>query len=116
MIIGENITNRKRCPWPQLTDDHSQWVETVISEQSQKYFEKEQLLKESKEVLQWALNKLTAEDRMVITLLYLQELSVKEAADLLGWSIINVKVRAHRSRNKLRKIISSLLGREGGHQ
>ncbi len=106
----------KEMPMASLTDDHSQWVETVISEQSQKYFEKEQLLKESKEVLQWALNKLTAEDRMVITLLYLQELSVKEAADLLGWSIINVKVRAHRSRNKLRKIISSLLGQEGGRQ
>ena len=101
----------KEIPMASLTDDHSQWVETVISEQSQKYFEKEELLKESKEVLQWALNKLTAEDRMVITLLYMEELSVKEAAALLGWSVINVKVRAHRSRNKLRKIISSLLER-----
>ena len=106
----------KEIPMASLTDDHSQWVETVISEQSQKNFEKEELLKESKEVLHWALSKLTAEDRMVITLLYLEELSGKEAADLLGWSVINVKVRAHRSRNKLRKIISSLLGQQGGHQ
>ncbi len=105
----------KEIPMASLTVDHSQWVETVISEQSQKHFEKEELLRESKEVLQWALNKLTAEDRMVITLLYLEELSVKEAADLLGWSVINVKVRAHRSRKKLRKIISSLLGQEGGN-
>lgn len=104
----------KELPMASLTDDHSKWVETVISEQSQKYFEKGELLKESKEVLQWALNKLTAEDRMVITLLYLEELSVKEAAGLLGWSVVNVKVRAHRSRNKLRKIISSLLAQEGG--
>ncbi|HKN18931.1 MAG TPA: RNA polymerase sigma factor [Dissulfurispiraceae bacterium] len=106
----------KEVPMASLTDDHSQWVESVLSDQSQKHFEKEELLRESKEVLQWALNKLTAEDRMVITLLYLEELSVKETADLLGWSVINVKVRAHRSRNKLRKIISSLLGQEGGHQ
>src|SRR5208337_1808339 len=106
----------KEIPMASLTDDHSQWVETVTSEQSQKDFEKEELLKESKEVLHWALNKLTAEDRMVITLLYLEELSVKEAADLLGWSVVNVKVRAHRSRNKLRNIITSLLGQEGGHQ
>ncbi len=98
-----------------LTEEHSKWVETIVSEQSQKTFEKEEVLKESREVLQWALNKLTAEERMVITLLYLEEMSVKEAAELLGWSIINVKVRAHRSRKKLRKIISSLLGKEGGH-
>jgi len=106
----------KEVPMASLTDDHSQWVESVLSDQSQKHFEKEELLRESKEVLQWALNKLTAEDRMVITLLYLEELSVKETADLLGWSVVNVKVRAHRSRKKLRKIISSLLGQEGGHQ
>ena len=106
----------KEIPMASLADDHSQWVETVISAQSQKSFEKEELLRESKEVLQWALNKLTAEDRMVITLLYLEEMSVKEAAGLLGWSVVNVKVRAHRSRNKLRKIISSLLGQEGGRQ
>jgi len=106
----------KEVPMASLTDDHSQWVESVLSDQSQKHFEKEELLRESKEVLQWALNKLTAEDRMVITLLYLEELSVKETADLLGWSVVNVKVRAHPSRKKLRKIISSLLGQEGGHQ
>ncbi len=104
----------REMPMASLTDDHSKWVETVISEQSQKSFEKEEMLRESKEVLQWALDKLTAEDRMVITLLYMEELSVKEAADLLGWSVINVKVRAHRSRKKLRKIISSLLGQERG--
>ena len=106
----------KEIPMASLTDDHSQWVETVIAEQSHKHFEKEELLRESKEVLQWALNKLTAEDRMVITLIYLEELSVKEAADRLGWSVVNVKVRAYRSRNKLRKIITSLLGQEGGRQ
>jgi RNA polymerase sigma-70 factor (ECF subfamily) len=108
----------KEIPMASLTDedDHSQWVDTVISEQAQKNFKKEEVLRESREVLQWALNKLTAEDRMVITLLYLEELSVKEAAELMGWSVINVKVRAHRSRNKLRKIITSLLGQEGGHR
>ncbi len=99
-----------------LTDEHGTWVESAISAQSQEYFEQEEVLKESREVLQWALNQLTAEDRMVITLLYFEELSVKEIADLLGWSAINVKVRAHRSRNKLRKIISTLGERKEGNE
>jgi RNA polymerase sigma-70 factor (ECF subfamily) len=98
-----------------LTEEHSKWVETVVSEQSRECFDREEVHKESREVLQWALNKLTAEERMVITLLYLEELSVKEAAGLLGWTVVNVKVKAHRSRNKLRKIISELQGAEGGH-
>ena len=98
-----------------LADEHSKWIETVVAEQSEECFDREEVLKESREVLQWALNKLAAEERMVITLLYLEELSVKEAADLLGWTVVNVKVKAHRTRNKLRKIISELLGGEGGH-
>ncbi len=97
-----------------LTDEHGKWVESVVSAQSQEHFEQEEVLKESREVLQWALSQLTAEERMVINLLYLEELSVKETAGLLGWSAINVKVRAHRSRNKLRKIISALGERKGG--
>jgi RNA polymerase sigma-70 factor (ECF subfamily) len=46
---------------------------------------------------------------MVIELVYLEELSVKEAADLLGWSVANVKVRSFRSRKKL----ENLLKRQG---
>ncbi len=104
----------REMPMSSLTDEHSKWVETVVSEQSMESFEKEEVLKESREVLQWALSKLTAEERMVITLLYLEGLPVKEAANLLGWSAINVKVKAHRSRKKLRKLISELLGQKGG--
>jgi RNA polymerase sigma-70 factor (ECF subfamily) len=43
---------------------------------------------------------------MVIELVYLEELSVKEAADLLGWSVGNVKVRSFRSRKKLEKLLT----------
>jgi DNA-directed RNA polymerase specialized sigma24 family protein len=31
---------------------------------------------------------------------------VREAAQLLGWSVVTVKVRAHRARHALRKILS----------
>jgi|SRR5271157_3441714 len=103
----------REMPMSSLTDEHSKWVETVVSEQSMESFEKGEMLKESREVLQWALGKLTAEERMIITLLHLEELPVKEAADLLGWSTINVKVKAHRTRKKLRKIISELLNKDG---
>jgi RNA polymerase sigma-70 factor (ECF subfamily) len=42
---------------------------------------------------------------MVIELVYLEGLSVREAAGLLGWSVANVKVRSFRSRRKLEKVL-----------
>jgi RNA polymerase sigma-70 factor (ECF subfamily) len=43
---------------------------------------------------------------MVLTLVYLEGQSVREAARLLGWSVVNVKVRAHRAKRALRRLFS----------
>jgi len=51
--------------------------------------------------LQSALSRLPPRDHLVLTLLYLEECSVQEAADLLGWSRAMVKVQAYRARKKL---------------
>jgi RNA polymerase sigma-70 factor (ECF subfamily) len=56
------------------------------------------------EVLDWALGQLSPENRLVLSLVHLEGRTVREAADLLGWSMINVKVRCHRARQKLRSI------------
>ena len=58
------------------------------------------------ELLQWAMNKLSADERLVITLLELEEKSVREVAGLTGWSESNVKVRAFRARQRLREVLS----------
>jgi RNA polymerase sigma-70 factor (ECF subfamily) len=62
-------------------------------------------------VLEWALRQLSAEDRAVLTLVHLEGHSVREAAKLLGWSAINVKVRAHRARQALRTLLNDRTGR-----
>lgn len=56
-------------------------------------------------VLRQALAELAPEDRMVITLLNLEEKSVREIAGLTGWSEAKVKVRAFRARKELGKIL-----------
>jgi RNA polymerase sigma-70 factor (ECF subfamily) len=48
---------------------------------------------------------LPARDRLVLTLLYLEECSVAEAARLCGWSRTMVKVQAFRARKKLKKLL-----------
>jgi RNA polymerase sigma-70 factor (ECF subfamily) len=47
------------------------------------------------------LGRLSTEDRLVMTLLHLEEYSVAEIAQQMNWSESNVKVRAHRARKKL---------------
>jgi RNA polymerase sigma-70 factor (ECF subfamily) len=57
------------------------------------------------ERLHAALAQLSAKERLVITLLELEERSVQEIAELTGWSMGNVKVRAFRARAALRKLL-----------
>ena len=52
------------------------------------------------------LDKLPPRDRLVLTLIYLEECSVAEAAELSGWSQTMVKVQAHRARKKLKKLLA----------
>jgi RNA polymerase sigma-70 factor (ECF subfamily) len=59
----------------------------------------------AREVLEFALAKLSADERLVITLLELEEKSVREIAGLTGWSEGNVKVRAHRARQRLKAVL-----------
>jgi RNA polymerase sigma-70 factor (ECF subfamily) len=41
----------------------------------------------------------------VLTLLYLEQCTVAEAAELCGWTQTMVKVQAYRARNRLRKLL-----------
>lgn len=54
------------------------------------------------------LEKLSPEARLVITLLEIEDRSVKEIAELTGWSAPLVKVRAFRARSEMRKILSRM--------
>lgn len=55
------------------------------------------------------LARLNADDRLVLTLLDVEEMSVSEIAAVTGWSISKVKVRAHRARAALRQILKEYI-------
>jgi RNA polymerase sigma-70 factor (ECF subfamily) len=59
----------------------------------------------ARELVQWAMARLSADERLILTLLELEERSVREIAALTGWSESNVKVRAFRARGSLKKIL-----------
>ena len=86
-----------------------EWVERTLDAHSQREFEEQTHKDEAKETLNMALDHLSPQDRMVITLTHREGHSVHEAADLLGWSTANVKVRAFRARKKLKNILEKIV-------
>ena len=59
------------------------------------------------ERLHAALAQLSPKERLVITLLELEEHTVQEISSRTGWSMANVKVRAFRARAALRKLMEN---------
>lgn len=62
----------------------------------------------AREVVAKLLASLGPEDRLVITLLHLEERTVEEIARLTGWSQGMVKVRAFRARQRMKKQLQLL--------
>ncbi|MBF0553922.1 MAG: RNA polymerase sigma factor [Nitrospirae bacterium] len=90
-----------------LGEDHQRWFQRVVNEDAVGLFRDSEMQKETVEIINWAMSELAPVERMTVTLIYLEGYSVKEAAQMLNLSMVNVKVRAHRARTKLRKKILS---------
>jgi RNA polymerase sigma-70 factor (ECF subfamily) len=98
----------REIPMSSLSEKHQVWLEEATSTSSTQSFHEKDAQKEAREILDWALDRLSPEDRIVLELVYLEGFSVKEAANLLGWSTAKVKVRSFRSRKKLHKLINEM--------
>jgi RNA polymerase sigma-70 factor (ECF subfamily) len=59
----------------------------------------------SRDLASKLLQRLEPEDRMVLTLLSIADLSIAETAELTGWSVPKVKMRAHRARKALQGVL-----------
>jgi RNA polymerase sigma-70 factor, ECF subfamily len=62
----------------------------------------------AKLIIARVMEKLSPSSRLVITLLEIEDRSVKEIAALTGWSVSLVKVRAFRARAEMRKILAKM--------
>ena len=62
----------------------------------------------AKQLVGRVLEGMSPAGRLIITLLEIEDRSVKEVAELTGWSVPLVKVRAFRARAEMRKILARL--------
>ena len=63
----------------------------------------------SRDLANKLLARLSAEDRLVLVLLDAEDMRVAEIAELTGWSVSKVKVRAHRARLALRRVLGDFI-------
>lgn len=100
---------KKKLPTSDL-DGHR---EEYLSSYSESDKEWHQLQKaERSGYIKQALDLLSPEDQIAITLFYLNENSIQEICEITGWELSNVKVRLHRSRKRLLKVLEQLLDTE----
>jgi RNA polymerase sigma-70 factor (ECF subfamily) len=98
----------KEAPISSLGEEHADWLEKTEAGEPEASFNRAESRIMARDLMMRALAQLSPGDRAVIELVHLEERPVKEAADMLGWSTANVKVRAHRSRKKLKKILEKM--------
>jgi RNA polymerase sigma-70 factor (ECF subfamily) len=95
---------RSELAWSDLTEAQQAIVEGLASEPAPS----EPSYREAKELVAALLETLSPEDRLVVTLLYLEERSLAEVRALTGWAVPVLKMRAFRARRRLHKRLAEL--------
>jgi RNA polymerase sigma-70 factor, ECF subfamily len=99
---------RRESTFTEMSREESDWLERFNAEPDQT----PESDSGARELLQRVMGQLTPDARLVITLLELEDRSVREIAKLTGWSESLVKVRAFRARRQMRKLLQVLLKAE----
>lgn len=94
----------RESTFSEISDEEDNWLE--------RYAAAPELASEeaaaAKQLIQRILDQMSPAGKLIITLLEIEERSVKEIADLTGWSVPLVKVRAFRARAEMKKILARL--------
>jgi RNA polymerase sigma-70 factor (ECF subfamily) len=88
-----------------LSDPEESWLERFISQPESA----QENADAAKQLIERILEQLSPPARLVITLLEIEDRSVKEIAQLTGWSVPLVKVRAFRARAEMRKLLARIV-------
>ena len=87
-----------------LTEPESDWLDRFVTEPDAASERSEA----AKELVARLLEQLSPPARLIITLLEIEDRSVKEIAELTGWSVPLVKVRAFRARAEMKKLVARM--------
>lgn len=92
-----------------LSADESDWLERQMANESTARHAADQEKKAAADLISRVFEFLSAEDRAVLTLVDGEGYSIKETAELTGWSEAKVKVQTFRARRRMRERVEELL-------
>ncbi|WP_062356227.1 RNA polymerase sigma factor SigX [Bacillus kwashiorkori] len=103
---------RKEKNWKDRVFSHFNWVDFEIKDQ--RPIPEEIALKNEKvQLLYHCLDLCTVDQKLVLITRFIQDLSITETAEVLGWSESKVKTTQHRALKNLKKVMEDKL-KEGG--
>jgi RNA polymerase sigma-70 factor, ECF subfamily len=94
------IGRRKEDFFSQMSDEEMQTLKDFWNDPRSQNAERATIARDLAHKL---LARLTPEDRLVLTLLKVEEWSIAEIADFTGWTCAKVKMRVHRARGIFQK-------------
>ena len=94
----------RESSFSELSEPETDWLERFVADPGSAAEDADA----AKLLVGRVLEKLSPPARLVITLLEIEDRSVKEIAELTGWSVALVKVRAFRARGEMRKILAKM--------
>lgn len=95
--------NREKT-FSELTEPETDWLDRFVNEPTAA----DENAEAARQLVHRVMSQLSPAARLVITLLEIEDRSVKEIAELTGWSVPLVKVRAFRARAEMRKILAKV--------
>jgi RNA polymerase sigma factor (sigma-70 family) len=98
-------TRKKKVFFQDIYYENSSEVKTDIAEFPADNLEKTEV----KKILEIAMNHLNHDDNLLLTLYYMQELTMAEVAEITGLEENNAKVKIHRARKKLYQHLQNML-------
>ncbi len=100
--------NRGESLLTDLTENEAAWLDNKLAGVSFDRHFSERERDRAAETAEKLLSRLSPEARLVLVLLHVEEYSVREVAQLMGWSEAKVKIRAFRARRELRRVMERL--------
>ena len=94
-----------------LTEDEGAWLDTRLSDAAAERHRAAERATAAADLADKVLGTMSPDDRLALTLVDGEELSVREVAEVTGWSESKVKVQAFRARRRMREAVEKLLGR-----
>ena|ERR1041384_7403674 len=96
---------RPELRWADFSEEQQHILESTTSGSTDS---QETEARDARELVHLLLEKLTPPERLVLTLLHLEEKSVAEVQAITGWGAPLVKVRAFRARKKLQRLLKKM--------